>query len=281
MKSASLVTFLMILYAQATFAADDFVIIYGNTIQPREGQVISKVCYNNTEYAVKQSSLNEKTTLTIDVNIHRPWFKLAYKGRCKGLNAVISREAVLPEFSPVNVAYLAEGIKQYPDKIFKHTSYDSNLKKFYNDINAESFIPKYKSLTKKWPLGGDNFLIEQCFSVSANVNSFPSQGRDFVFGQRYKRTIVSGDVKKVLVNTELNLTWAYCECDGNPPPTCQNIDKVTDINGNSKYEIQNGEEQPEGMVLELKEYDGKDLSTVFKMCTGDFSYPHNDFSCPQ
>ncbi|WP_057831490.1 hypothetical protein [Colwellia sp. TT2012] len=173
----------------------------------------------------------------------------------------------------------------YSDKIAVHSSYDPNLKEFYKEINSEKFEPQYKSVTKKWPLGGNNFLIEQCFSVSANVNSFPSMGSDFVYGQKYKRTITNGNFKSVLVDTELNLTWAYCECDGNPPPTCQNIDQVSDINGNSKYEIRDAIQEPEGMILHLKEYNGKELSTVFnstvfKMCTGDFSYPHNDFSCP-
>ena len=270
----------MILQTHATFAADDFVVIYGNKIQPKEGQTVSIVCYNNIEYEVKQTVVDGKTNQTIDVNVHRPWFKLAYKGRCNGLKTVNSSEAVIDQLSPENVDYLSEGIKSYPAKITDHSSYDFNLKDFYNEINSENFEPKFKSVTKKWPLGGNVFLIDQCFTVSADVKSFPSMGRDFVYGQKYKRTISNGDFKNILVDTDLNLTWAYCECDGNPPPTCKNIEQVTDINGNRKYEIRDSKEQPEGMVLQLQEYNGKDLSTVFEMCTGDFSYPNNDFSCP-
>jgi hypothetical protein len=280
MKYLLIIPLIMSLYTHVSFAADDFVIIFGNKIQPRVGQAVSVVCFNNTEYKVKQTIVNERTNQTIDVNIHRPWFKLAYKGRCKGLKTVTSSEAVIDQSLPENVDYLSEGIESYPVKISNHSSYDRNLKEFYKDINTENFEPSFKSVTKKWPLGGNAFLIEQCFTVSANVKSFPSMGRDFVYGQKYKRTITNGDFKSILVDTDLNLTWAYCECDGNPPPTCKNIEQVTDINGNGKYEIRDGEQQPEGMTLQLQEYDGKDFSTVFEMCTGDFSYPNNDFSCP-
>lgn len=270
----------IIFLSTEVYASDDYVIIYGDKVQPKENQKVDMLCFNNQEYKVFDKELNGVKSREIKANLHRPWFKLAFKGKCKGLPTIERKQAILANSSEINLKYIEEGKKEYPVKIKTHKRYDRNLKDFYSDVNQENFQPIYKSTTIKWPLGHGAFLLEQCFTVSANVESFPSQKRDFVFGQKYRQKIIDGNVEKILVDTELNLTWAYCECDGNPPPTCKSISNVTDINGNGKYEILDGWGQPEGERLELKEYDGKSLHTVFRMCTGDLSFPFNTFKCP-
>ncbi|MBV1911853.1 MAG: hypothetical protein KUG78_21345 [Kangiellaceae bacterium] len=279
MKLLSSILILMVFLTSKVLASDGFVIIYGNKVQPRENQTLEAVCFDKKEYVVNEVIIDEVQTKVINVNLHRPWFKLAFEGKCSGLDALVEAQVTLDKYSPQTVEYLAQGINEYPKSINKH-SYDPNLDAFYKDVNSEKFEPKFNAVTKKWPIGKNAYLIEQCFTVSADVKSFPSNNRDFVYGQKYKRTITNGDFKKVLVDTELNLTWAYCECDGNPPPTCQSIRQVTDINGNGKYEIRDGDEQPEGIRLQLQEYDGNELRKVFEMCTGDLSFPFNTFSCP-
>ena len=261
-------------------ASDDFVIIYGDKIQPRKNQTLEVICFESKAYSVIDKEIDGVISQIIDVNPHDPWFKLAYNGGCTGLETIKSEQVVLDRNSPETVRYLKEGVSGYSERISEHKSFDHNLKAFYKEVNAPDFEPKFEAITNKWPVGEGSFLIEQCFTVSANVESFPSNKRDFVFGQKYKRAIVSEGSITVLIDTVLNLDWAYCECDGNPPPTCQIIDQVTDINGNGMYEIQDGEQQPEGMRLQLQEYNGKVLETVFEMCTGDFAYPYDTFSCP-
>ncbi|WP_144394713.1 hypothetical protein [Pleionea sediminis] len=281
MKLVKIFILFLILYAQVGVAKDAFIILYGNEIQPREGQDVSLVCYDNKEYKVEKLEAKGKVIEKIDVERYRPWLKLAYAGKCTGLKAINAKEAELDPDSPLNSGYLEQGISLYTKAIDKYSRYDKRMNDFYNEVKSDKFNPKFESVTNKWPLGGGAYLIEQCFSVSAKTKSEPSWGRDFVFGQKYKRTILDGDYQKVIMDTDLNFTPYFCECDENPRPTCEYIDRVTDINGNGKYEIREGYEVHEGMALDLLEFNGEDLSSIFQMCTGDFAYPKNDFSCNQ
>ncbi len=262
-------------------AMDDFVITYGDVIQPRNGQVLDEICYMNKEYSVVKSIHKEILTQKIEVKIHNPWFKLAYKGLCTGLPFVKSEQALLEKDSVLNLEYTKNGIVDYSGMIENFTHYDSNLEDFYALVKASDFEPIYNTESKKWPLGGGVYLVEQCFTVAANINPFPSNKNDFVFGQKYTQIIIDKNSEKVIVDTGLDLTFSFCECDGNPPPACQSINEVTDINGNGKYEIKGGTSSSEGERLILQEYDGLSLSPVYEMCTGDYAYPLFDFSCPK
>ncbi len=290
MKLTSLIATTSMLIFGASWSADangsdkNFVIIFGDQAQLKAGQSMSTLCYENTQYTLNhngpQQAVDGITPVTVEAMPNRPWFKLAYPGACTGLPTIEADSVALPSASPENQAYLAAGIQLYPQQLTKHTQYDANLRSFYAAVRAGGFKPRFQSVSRQWPLGGDAALLEQCFSVVAQVKPFPSMGQDFVMGQMYRRTLTLDGVSRVLLDTDLVLTSAYCECDGNPPPPCQSIQQITDINGNGRYEISAHEEQPEGMIFSLHEFNGADFSPVLAVCTGDFVYPHKDFTCP-
>lgn len=272
----------LVLLSGNVHSSDSFVIVSGNEVYSEVDIDGEFVCIEGANFTVKKKPGKHRITLRYEIDIENKVLaeKIGYIGRCSGEQAINAAAVSLPESSQESRAFRERAIAEFGGTELP-IDYDQKLNNFYQEISRSLADVKFKVVSRKWPISGQDFLLEQCLQVVAVTGGYPSYGKNPVsYAEKYMRSIVSDGSVRVINESTFDYMKSHCECDEPRKRSCQMIEEMQDLNGNGHYDYATKLEQPEGAIYEVYEYNGEGIELIQRLCTGEMASPYGSIKCP-